>query len=171
MPLFFIISGMLYKRKPIASAMKSKARSLIIPYLVFGAYYSLITIIIGLVRKDNSAVLPAIKTFLLYPADNFQIESSLCFLPAMFITGIIYLCMDILIKDKRILTVAVTVIGAFGFLILSLFDFRSFWCLDVSFVALFFYHIGVLISRFDLINKYFKLKKAESLFSGRGFSL
>ena len=52
MPLFFMLSGFLYKRTNFKSEIKKSFRSLIIPYLIFNLLLIIVSIIIGDFRSN-----------------------------------------------------------------------------------------------------------------------
>ena len=145
MPLFFIISGMLFnENKSIRSMLRSRFKSLMVPYIWFGGGYSAIYMLKCILQKDTPAMLETVKAFLLTPTENFHFESAMWFLPVMFLTSIGY-C---LIRKKltiRLTSIVVAVIGIIGFALPHLIDFRLPWGIDTACVAILFFHIGWLI--------------------------
>lgn len=93
MPLFFMISGYLYRRPAsIYMAVSRKAKSLLIPYLSFGIGYWLLWMI-RFRREDQSAFGP-LWSLLLNGTEGLVIESALWFLPTLFIVYIIFVLID-----------------------------------------------------------------------------
>lgn len=161
MPLFFIVSGMLYNnRKTVAETVKQKVKSLLIPYLSFGLLYVAVFCVWHGVKNGNwDNCMVSIRSFLLFPTKDFPLESAMWFLPVMFITTVSYYLLDARIKNKAVLSIVILLIGTVGFVYPNVFSFRLPWGCDCACVALLFFHSGVLIQRFDLIGKVFGNKK------------
>ena len=64
-PLFFILSGYMYKPNELYTTIKRSAESLLYPYLTF----AIITLIIKIIRIDNYSILLAVKVFV-----NFKVN-------------------------------------------------------------------------------------------------
>ena len=162
--MFFIISGILYKKRPLAGSVKARAKALLIPYCFFGVLYTGITIVMVLVSDGNGEkIVSAVKKLLLFPTDIFPIESALWFLPAMFISSVIYCLLDCFIKDRRLLTVAAAVIGTVGYVLPKIMSFRLIWGLEPAFVGVLCIHTGVLIKEYAVIEKIFDFRKKRKL--------
>ncbi len=112
-PLFIVISGFLHKRQPSVQAIResmpsiilNKAKRLLIPYLSFSVLYLFIRIVIEhsgyfnnlfTMRDDDIAsVLRAIFLVRDNPAGH------LYFLPLLFFTTVLFIFMELLIKNIR----------------------------------------------------------------------
>lgn len=99
MPMFYIISGYLYKNKNIKfrEFVIKKIRSLIIPYLIFGIFHEVIIIFIGIVRNDVN-ILSDMYHLLLYNHENMPIAGGLWFLTSLFFMDILIYCLEKLVN-------------------------------------------------------------------------
>ena len=161
-PIFFVLSGYLYRDKPFFKILKGGFVNLLCPYI----FTALIMILLSLLRswKDFQylnlfaggpkeaikAALYGSGTSLLKP---FQIPAigAIWFLLAMFIGNQLYaLIMKLKVNDaiKTCMCVLFTVIG---------FEIAKFillpWSFNAALVSLIFYHTGYLIRKYNLIEK------------------
>ena len=127
MPLFFVISGFFYKSPESYASVKrivlKKARTLLIPYFVFGIIY---TIVDQFVWKEYG-LLESIRNILLFPTGTSNKlsetslipgESALWFLMALFVMNLLYILLDLIIKNEYlriaiILAIAITMLIIF----------------------------------------------------------
>lgn len=139
MPLFFCISGYLYKRpSSIKTYFSKKVNSLLIPYFVFGLSYSFI---VGVLYGRDAFFLGLGGVFYKTTYD-MPIESALWFLPAMFWVEIFYSAFDRLIVKSafRILVISViTVIGVYWTKVFNPLPFA----MNSAMSAVGFYSVGV----------------------------
>ena len=142
MPMFYIISGFLYKNSqlPFKDFLKKKSKSLLIPYIIF-AFFHLISwyILCFIVGRDLSIVnLISIFTF---NTDNMPISGALWFLTSLFFVDIIYYFIN-RINDKKFKLLTVVIISMIGCIIPRYF--RLPWALDTSLMGIGLYYIGHL---------------------------
>ncbi|MBW3095523.1 acyltransferase family protein [Bifidobacterium sp. 64T4] len=162
MPLFFIISGMLFHERQFLDSVKKKAVRLLVPYLFFGtitlAYWALIE---RRLRGSNVSVTNALANIPLARAgvDDYPQNAVLWFLPCLFVTEMLFLGVFTFVKSKKFVrhdwTVAATlaVISFLSIMVMHSFDlpieqFRLPWTLDIVPFSMLFYCIGYLLSRF-----------------------
>ena len=144
MPMFFFVSGFLYKRQniPFLSFLKKKAKSLLLPFFIFGIlhflYYSLL----------NGFSLVPIKALLLFPTNGLPIAGALWFLMALFFTDVIYYLLNT-IKNGRILWIVVIMISLAGQILPSLFRLNLPFALGAAMVGVGLMHIGRVLRPFD----------------------
>lgn len=163
MPLFFIVSGILFNQdKTLKNTIISRAKALLIPYVVFGGVYSAISIVKSMLAGEADAVASTLKVFFLYPVDKVPYESALWFLPAMFITSVAYAGLR-KVLDLKWATVVTAAIGVFGFIYPHLIDVRLPWGIDVALVALLFFHTGCLMKHFNLVERIKALRRKSTL--------
>lgn len=163
MPLFFIVSGMLFnENKNIKETLKSRARSLLVPYISFGGIYIFIYIVKCLLFHDVNSIKSALKIMLLFPTNGFPFESALWFLPVMFLTGIGYAVIRKYLTLKWT-SFVVLLIGIVGFIFPKFIDMRLPWGIDSACVALLFFHTGYIIKHFVLFEKIKKYKSKNKL--------
>lgn len=163
MPLFFIVSGILFNQdKSLKNTIISRAKALLVPYVVFGGVYSAIFIVKSMLAGEADAVAATLKVFFLYPVDKVPYESALWFLPAMFITSVAYAGLR-KVLDLKWATVVAVATGAIGFIYPHLTDVRLPWGIDTSLVALLFFHTGGLMKHFNLVERIKALRRKSTL--------
>lgn len=113
MPLFFMISGYLYKRpESMVKTISKKARSLLIPYFSFGFGYWLLWFLVNM--KEDVDLFAPLWALLLHGTDGLVLESALWFLPTLFVAYILFSAIDrkiVRTTYKTALIVFFTVIG------------------------------------------------------------
>lgn len=162
MPLFFIISGMLFHERQFLDSFKRKAIRLLVPYVFFGtvtlAYWALIE---RRLRGDEGSVPNALANIVLARAgsDNYPQNAALWFLPCLFVTEMLFLGIFTFVKSKRAIrydwAVAATLATVSFLSIIAMHSFdlpidrlRLPWALDILPFSMLFYCIGYLLSRF-----------------------
>lgn len=141
MPMFFFVSGFFYKRNSdIKKVITKKAKSLLIPYFVFGLVHLLIYMILG-----NGNVQSEIKHLLWENTRGLPIAGALWFLTSLFLTEVIFLLLDKSIKSKKLFYTLIFVLVFVGSIAIKIFTFRLPWGLDASLVGLGFYALGFLV--------------------------
>lgn len=163
---FFLVSGMLYRQRPIGDTVKGKARALLTPYACFGALYWVIyNIQKYLPRHSTKAMLPSLKRLLFFPTTSLPMENALWFLPVMFIVTVVYCCLDHWIRNETVLSCVVLAVGAVGLALPSFIDYRLIWGLDAAMYTLLYYHLGRLAGEYELIDRIYAAKgKKRGLF-------
>ena len=163
MPLFFIVSGILFNQdKTLKNTIISRAKALLVPYVVFGGVYSVIFIVKSMLAGEADAVASTLKVFFLYPVDKVPYESALWFLPAMYITSVAYAGLR-RVMDIKWATVVAVASGAIGFIYPRLTDVRLPWGIDVAWVALLFFHTGCLMKHFNWVERIKALRRKSTL--------
>lgn len=123
MPLFFIISGMLFKPDKYESFkpfIRSRLKSLICPYVFFSIISYIAYILIKIISNGLSGIntVEAIKLFgqifiAQYPK-KIVYNSPLWFIPCLFLTEIIYWALCTKISGKTVRYALIVVIVIFG---------------------------------------------------------
>lgn len=163
MPLFFIISGILFHERQFLDSFKKKVARLLIPYLFFGivtfVYWTLIE------RRFrggvSGSVTNALTNIFLARAgtSNYPQNTVLWFLPCLFVTEMLFLGIFTFVKSKREIrydwAVAATLATVSFLSIIAMHSFdlpidrlRLPWALDILPFSMLFYCIGYLLSRF-----------------------
>lgn len=154
MPLFFILSGFVYKTCEFGVLLKKRAKSLLLPYFLFFVLGTVIALVLsGLTLKDW-------LSDLYYGNPEHTFVSSVWFLIAMFFIDLLF---ELILRIKQkwlqyttILTITVAGI-AFGELYTyGMIKFRLMLDLDVVPVALFFFAAGYYVKPFlhDIVEKF-----------------
>lgn len=158
MPMFFIISGFLYKNKPdFFSSLKRKVQTLLVPYLFFAFFHLIVFgVIKGFSTSDELSVLPkCIYHIFVYNNEGLPICGAIWFLSALFFTELLYILLNkIGNKFFRWIGVGCSVLAG---LCLSCYDVRLPLCMDVSLVGVGLFEIGRIFK--DLYEKYIPSKK------------
>lgn len=161
-PLFFFISGYLFNSKKYTDFrlfLKTKIKSLLVPYFVF----SLISYVIWFINimlkshfiNDNSRIdiyKPIIGIFYSNGINGWlEHNVALWFLTCLFITELLfYLFIRVINKDNQLLIILI--ISAFiGYVDSILMPIRLPWSIDIAFTSVVFYGIGYLIRKKEVL--------------------
>lgn len=156
MPMFFILSGLCFdenKHKNIYQFIKTRFKSLIIPYIIFSIFLYFLWIgIESLSYKNllNCMINPAEMTTC-YGAINW-------FLPALFITEVCFIIIIKFTRKSRIkISIVAAIVSIIGFFIPRIIGFRLPLAIDSSIMGLSFYSFGWIIRTIDFkkIKNYF----------------
>jgi len=171
-PLFFFISGYVFNSKKYLDNPKtfviSRFKQLIIPYF----YYSILTLIIVLISNyfyynkikiplnyDISELFYAI-TYGVGNKANFDysiINVPLWFLPGLFVTSIIFLCIFLIFNKSLHLFVFNTIfISVLGYVFIQFLPFALPWSFAVALSVIIFYASGYFFRSY-LEDKFFKI--------------
>lgn len=140
-PLFFILSGMLYKQTKYTNTYtfaKQRAKSLLYPYFIWSL------ILFGFWAIADSGDYSITKGFIgvfygVCQHDFLDWGMMMWFIPTLYITEITYDFISRKTKRKLLFVIILTILGyAYSYLINNPLP----WGVNISFVMLFFYHIG-----------------------------
>ena len=104
--LFFFISGMLFKDKYLDSVfeyVKRRVKSLLVLYFLYSAFYAVVTIGIEKLTGKFWGMELSLKNFFITPFLNghqFDLSCPMWFVPQLFITMIIFLYCQRLLREK-----------------------------------------------------------------------
>lgn len=154
-PLFFIISGMLYKKEKHNSTLKfasHRAKSQLYPYVLWSF------ILFSFWAIADAGQLPICNGFLgiFYGiCDHKYLDWGMMmwFIPTLYVAEIIYDFVSRNIKLQHISILALTILG---YLYSASIETKLPWGVNISLVMLLFFHIGQL--SFKYINKCNKTK-------------
>lgn len=144
MPLFFMLSGYLYKSIGLKDELKRSSRCLIIPYLVYNVALLLFSAVqgrfdislIGDILLGNQEVLPG----------NYR---ALWFIVSLFLMRLI---MSMFQTDKSIITI--TLLSVLAFVTLRKSDMipfdRDWFQMNTTLLCLPFFTFGILMKRYSL---------------------
>lgn len=152
MPMFFWISGFLFKHKSkeeisfVAFAAK-KAKALLLPYFFFGIAHWLVS--------DGSNifvdhVIPTSSLIHLFTdnTEGLAICGALWFLTALFFADIIFFLIDRYVLNKALKTIIIILITLIGHFETTIFLHHLPWALGQSFVGLGWFYIGFLFGKY-----------------------
>lgn len=165
MPLFFLLSGYLEKKREqsFKSVFEKKVKRLIYPYFTFGILIIAWNTLKNVNHTENFTIL-LLKRFiaLLYGnfiwENNYEYIGTLWFLVALFSVSLIGNIVNrIKQRELRILVSCITVAIGIGICYFEkLFKLRLPWCLDIALIAFAFYQIGIELRNDSKIETYFK---------------
>lgn len=133
MPLFFFVSGYLYKDcKEFKPFLLRKARTLLIPYLVFGTLHFIIKM--PMLFRNSDGVSTTLYHLLLFNHDGLPIAGALWFLTALFGTYVLFYFLS-KIKNSVLLFCSVIILSIIGTM-LPYINIRLPWSMDISLAML-----------------------------------
>ncbi len=141
MPLFFLVSGYLYKRPArMADGIKQKAKGLLVPYFIIGlGYFCFWAIYNYAPGYDWPAMLKAV---LWESVDGLPVESALWFLMVMFWAWLIYALIDRFVPQTWTRVFLIVLISSVGALWSYVIPFRLPWGLQDAFAVQMFFLFG-----------------------------
>lgn len=163
MPLFFMISGYLYKNKE--KFVKNKFKKILIPYFLFSIVSFLYWFIIERhIRSQSINPLYAFSNifFARGGSDNYIFNVVLWFLPCLFITETIFWILENKFPKKRI-GIIVFLSSIIGFIYPKVIEFRLPFCIDIFFTSIVFYYIGYIFKNYIELKTKEKIKNKENI--------
>ena len=156
MPLFFIISGYLWKQRSLTQTIARRTKTLCVPYCVF----SVLAFLLGAVGLSLGTFDPikTVRAICLFPTDmnNMPVLTALWFLPCMFITSVIYASLGSIKLLWKIACIAI--ISASGAIWSYSSDQMLPFCLEAVAVALPFMLFGEIIKTYKIDEKLFSIR-------------
>ncbi len=165
MPLFFFISGVLFKTDASGKYNQfilKELKTRMMPYLAFGLLTYLIWLLFFLLRKyviyQGSAALPESLFYkplvgMLYGngIDGWMTHNViLWFLACLFVTEIIFFTIFRAFKEKRVIMAVLVAFATFGYLDSMYSPIRLPFSVDIAFTAVVFYGLGYLFKDYLL---------------------
>lgn len=148
MPMFFIISGFLY-RKPdnVKSAIQKKVKTLIVPYIFFAIVHLIIICIKDIYLKNISTKLPFYLYHILFMnTEGIPICGAIWFLTAIFFTYMMFVSLDFLCHDSYLKVLQIATLTLLGF-ILSMKNIRLPLSFDISLVCISLFFAGYILRK------------------------
>ena len=143
-PMFFIISGYLFKvnNYRLSDVKKKRIKTLLVPYFVFGGIH-----VVRAICIENVFRIEFLENYLLWSKEGMPVPGTCWFLMVMFWADIIYTIIQKKLRGKRQITVIalVTCIG-FSF---QFIGSRTLWGLDSALVAVGLMYIGNFAKRME----------------------
>ncbi len=150
MPLFFVISGFFYKPCSLPVIMKKRFRTLLVPYIVFGIFYTALWFLkIGRVDRRLLYIFLWENTADGGPA----IAGALWFLTALFFCEVLYHLIQ-KIDRELIRTMLIVLVSAAGMAWAGYLQFRLPYGLEAAMVGVGLFHGGRLLrEKFSILTK------------------
>lgn len=150
MPMFFFISGVLYKeiekQEKIGERLKKtiikKAKVLLIPYLCVGIMSYILWIIKHFASPD---LLSPLYHLLMDNSNGLPYTGALWFLTSFFFTSIIYAVIDVITLNCKLRVAWKTLISVAFAIIGCTLSYRLPWSLNAAFVGVGLMHFGWLL--------------------------
>ena len=147
-PLFFVISGYLYKKtkKPI-EYIKKKAKSILVPYFVFGLISFVYWFVIERYFREQivNPWIPFANLFLAQAGEyNFIANAALWFLPCLFCTEIIFDWLKRITKNDKMLFISIIIITIIGVIYNELNFISLPFEFNTALIAVSFYFLGYM---------------------------
>lgn len=164
MPLFFVISGYLFKKRDQFSFPEfvfRKAKQLLVPYVCYGLFFYLSWLIFF--RDESNIFQPLINLFT-YNNEGLPIAGALWFLTALFFLEVFYSLIAYNIKSEKWVTIIVLLISASVSVITTLTEYRLPLTIDVALACMIYYHFGRLLKKADAGEKMLALAKKMNCF-------
>lgn len=155
MPIFFILSGYLFKEYKIKDLLIRRSKSLLVPYFSFGVILYILSILRNFIKNDTNLVKQLIDLFTINTIGDLPFGNSLWFLTCIFCVEVIFMILNKYSNNEYLLAFNILIICCAGFLF-SYLNIRLIWGLDTSMTAIGFYYFGYLINRYKerkVINK------------------
>lgn len=153
MPLFFFISGYLVRANylPLFTNLMNVGKRLLVPFFFFFLISYLLWLPLHLFGAGQASQIPWYGPFidLIYSyATSFHINGVLWFFPALIVVVLI----DTLVLSRFHAVLALIVSFLISLFIVALpFDTQLIWSAGSAMVALFFYNLGKVISKYGLL--------------------
>ena len=162
MPMFFFVSGMFFnpEERNYLSVVRKKARTLLIPYVCFGAFHYLVWLYMNRRGLDYLSML---RHLLLVNTEGLGLAGALWFLTALFLTQCMYYALSIFVRNKFTRNVIIILLTLFGLSAYHVWPFRLYWAFGASCVGLGLYHAGYLLTTHG---KLFTLSLPQTLIAG-----
>lgn len=148
MPLFFLVSGFLYRDKPesVKNIAFACSRKLLHPY----AFFSIMGMGLLLLETKNSVYECAQRSLIaicFFNTENMPIVGALWYLTAALFVYVAFVFFKRKITNERVFGSIVCLLSFIGLLWPKITDCRLPWAIDVAFVGLGFYYTGFLYAK------------------------
>lgn len=143
MPLFFFLSGFLYKNKPLKEFLSSKIIRLYVPYILFTILsWAFYLVMLGFQERQDliGPHLPKILSLFNGSGKNGG-NDSIWFLTCLMVVNLLFWCLDNVLKKPGFIVMAVLAISGVGYYLGTERIFLPFKT-DVAFTALVFFFLG-----------------------------
>lgn len=139
MPMFFIISGYLYHFQSFWKMIKRRTKTLLVPYFVFG----IIHCFLFFVRNGKIDIHAFYLLLWENTAENgIPIAGALWFLTAMWVTELLFWCIQSMRLSAIKTTIIAAIIAVIGLACSTYLPIRLPWAIDVGMVGVGFYQTG-----------------------------
>lgn len=135
MPLFFLIAGYCYRKKPYITLLKERAVRLLVPYFLISTLTSIMNLYAGSLVNGTTNIEYEIKAFILYGGNYW-------FIYVLFIITLLAPITNIITQKSHITIMVILILRILGeYVKITLF------CLDQVMFFYIFFLIGILIHK------------------------
>ena len=166
MPMFFLISGYLYRNQNLRMMLKKRTRTLIVPYIIFGLMHCIISYLRNAQFDPHSLY---ILFFENTAEGGVPIAGALWFLSAIFISETLFCCLQQIIIPRLLKSVIAAIVTLLGMACATFLPFRLPWAFDVGMVGVGLFQLGYLIQ--EKWHKILDLRLVYSLMGVAFFSM
>ncbi len=160
-PLFFFLSGFVFnnnKYDNFSTLIKSKWKSLILPYLVYAiiTYLYWILIEIRFDPTNSSLIKPFIQIFIAQGSSDYLLfNPPLWFVPCIFATELLFFCIKDKVEKCKLWMLFFPIIGIIMSILKPYFDFSILpYSIDVACTGLLFFIFGNQLKKIIKQEKY-----------------
>lgn len=154
MPLFFLVSGMLFRRdkyKNFIDFLRRRAKRLLVPFFIYSIITWIIWVLFRLIRHDAVVSYwdPLLQTVIAKGSGAYMVHNSaLWFIPCLFATEIMYFAFSKLndVAKFAISAGCATLSFVLGHYFSDSWWFLLPWNFDAAMIAVLFYCIGNIFS-------------------------
>ena len=152
MPMFFWISGYLFRRRSkeemsFSAFVLKKAKSLLLPYGIFGVVHYLIYVVKNVLTHEAVELSPLIRLFFVNTS-GLPICGALWFLTALFFADILFFLIDRYVVNNLGKAAVVVALAVFGNFADCVIPFTLPLALGPSFVGVGLYYLGFLFQKY-----------------------
>ncbi|PLS08465.1 acyltransferase family protein [Neobacillus cucumis] len=156
MPLFFFLSGYLYKKEKFPNLkvfLTRRTKSLILPYLSFSliAYlWFLLLFHFGLVNYENNLLTPLLGSFIAERKSIWTVHTgALWFVACLFCTELLFYFIAKIGRTKKVIGFLLIISSILGCLYNKIVGQPLPWNIDVAMISIGFYGAGYLYREYN----------------------
>ena len=156
MPLFFFLSGYLYKKEKFPSLkvfLTKRTKSLILPYLAFSIVAYLWFILLnhlGLANYDNNLLTPLLGSVIAERKSIWNVHTgALWFVACLFCTELLFYFISKISRTKMVIALLLLVSSILGCFYNKTVGQPLPWNMDVAMISVGFYGAGYLYKEYD----------------------
>ncbi|WP_418223583.1 acyltransferase family protein [Clostridium isatidis] len=160
LPLFFCISGYLFSTKKyntFAQFLKSKSKTLLIPYLVFSLFNYLFYLLFSRFANTvaENPLKPLLGIFVGVRGTEWTIcNGTLWFVLALFISEILlYLIIRLTKGNNKKISLILILFSELGYSYSKFIGVKLIWNIDAALVAVTFVGLGYIVKKSNMLNK------------------
>jgi acyltransferase len=159
LPLFFLISGFLYKKTVFPIFLVNKINRILIPFVFFFLLSWLIFFILILSGYDAGNLAHHVKLlpYVLIGIEKDGGNGPIWYLACLFSLVLMYSLLDNYIKDQYLLNLSILLVLIAGFLCVR-WHIHLPYRTEIAFSAILFYHLGYCFKKFE-IQEFFRSRK------------